>query len=244
MIPSLLEYESMMRDAITAPDARSQQVRIGASEVGGCGFCVGYTLARKFFDLPKRQGFGYAAWIGTGMHYWLEKKLALPVESLREHKVTVGELEGYGTVKGTADLVLPSWRRLVDYKFPGEYSTKKLLLAKSLDPDGPWAPTNYRFQQQLLAHGLRAEGIEIDVCTIHFFPRHTNSYGSVLAFEEPYSEHMVTAAMDRLAAILEDVLDGRLDEIESDDSCYLCEREGRPYIKGYTKTKAKTGATA
>lgn len=251
-IPSLREVEAVYREAITKPDARSRQVNIGASEVGACAFCCGYTLARKFYELPKRSGFGYAAWVGTGIHYWLEKKLVLPTDTLREYKVRVGHLDGYGDVFGTADIVFPSWRRVNDYKCPGEFALKKLLLAKSKDPEN-WTPSSqYRYQQQLLAHGLRAEGIDIDMCTIFFFPRHTNSYRSVLTFEEPYNEDMVTLAMNRLEAILEDVLEGRLDDIESDAECYACNREGRPDVTGYQELEktqeqdeelTQTGAT-
>lgn len=247
MIPDLDEVWGHIKSSLTKRSERDKQVKLGPSEIGGCMFCVGYTVARKWFDLPERNdSFGYAAWIGTMCHEWLENHLELPTLTLREHKVEVFDIEGYGTITGHTDLVTPEWRRIFDYKFPGEYSYEKLRLAKAKNPDG-WMPSNqYRYQQQLYAHGLNQAGIEIERCTILFFPRHLNNIDSVLAFEEQYTPEMVYLAKARLEAIIEDVLEGRLGDLPSDESCFECssfQGSGRPDVSGYINHElARQGA--
>ena len=237
-IPDLEEVMAHIKGSITKPSARDKQVKLGPSEIGGCYFCVGYTVARRFFDLPPRRedSFGYAAWIGTMCHEWLERHLVLPAETLREHRVQVFDVANYGTISGHTDLVVPEWKRIFDWKFVGEYSYEKLRLARAKDPEG-WRPSNqYRYQQQLYAHGLNQAGIEVEACTIVFFPRHLNNLDAVIAFEEPYTEEMAYLAKARLEAIIEDVLEGRLGDLPSDPDCFECssfQGSGRPDVTGY-----------
>lgn len=237
MIPDLDEFMATLKGSIAKPSERGLQVMAGPSEIGGCLYCVGYTVARRFFDLPARnESFGYAAWLGTMAHYWLEKNLVLPVETLREHRVQVFDIEGYGLVKGHVDLVIPEWRRTIDWKFPGEYSYDKLRMAKAKDPEG-WRPSNqYRYQQQMYAYALNQAGTPIERCTIVFFPRHLNSLDSVLAFEEPYTPEMAYLAKARLEAVIEDVLEGRLGDLPPDPDCFECSSfhgSGVPDTTGY-----------
>lgn len=237
-IPDLEEFVGHVKRGIAKPSDRDRQVKIGPSEIGmDCYFCCGYTVARRFFDLPARNdSFGYAAWLGTCAHEWLENHLTLPVDTLREHKVEVFDIEGYGTIRGHTDLVVPEWRCTADWKFPGEYSYEKLRLAKAKDPEN-WRPSNqYRYQQQLYAFALNQAGIQIDVCRILFFPRHKNSLDLVIGFEEPYTPSMAYLAKARLEAIIEDVLEGRLGDLPSDPDCFECssfQGSGRPDVTGY-----------
>ncbi|MGN6657179.1 MAG: hypothetical protein ACTHJ9_17800 [Rhodanobacter sp.] len=232
------ELLDMVKASITKPKARDLQVKVGPSIIGhSCFFCVGYEVARKYFDLPARgASFGYAAWLGTMAHEWLEHHLDLPTPTLREHRVKVFDIEGYGTITGSVDLVLPELKMISDFKFPGEYSYDKLRMARAKNPEC-WLPSNqYRYQQQLYAFALNQAGIEIDVCTILFFPRHLNNIDSVLAFEEPYTPEMAYLAKARLEAIIEDVLEGRLGDLPSDPDCFECssfQGSGRPDVTGY-----------
>lgn len=247
------DFLDMLKSSIAKPKKRDLQVSVGPSLIGtSCYFCLGYEVARKYFDLPRRnESFGYAAWVGTMCHEWLENHLDLPTVQQHEVKVHIFDIEGYGPVKGSCDLVLPDLKRIVDWKFPGEYSYEKLRLAKAKDPEG-WRPSNqYRYQQQLYAHGLNQAGIEIETCTIVFFPRHLNNLDAVIAFEEPYTEEMAYLAKARLEAIIEDVLEGRLGDLPSDPDCFECssfQGSGRPDVTGYMAKRInheplKTGAT-
>ena len=220
-------FKEMLFGAISKPSERDRQVRLGPSELGSCAFCVGYTMARKFYDLPERDGdgFGYAAWLGTAIHHWMETQLELPIGTLRERKVETVEVAGYGVIKGTTDLIVPELGLVCDWKFPGKYSYDQYAL---LDRMGKHLPNNYRYQAQLYAYGARKQGLPVERCLVFLFPRHTNSLRDTLVFEEQYNEQMVEMVQKRAEAILEDVHDGNLWAIESDEGCYSCERHGRP----------------
>lgn len=250
--PALHEYTP---DAITGiftrgfsqQSERDKQVKLGPSEIGGCAYCVGHTMAQKLPDPPRKRDadeFGYAAWIGTMCHFWLEQNLVLrgpdgsELETLREHKVTVGDISDYGTLKGHTDLYVKAFRRTFDYKFPGKYSYDKVKLAikkgqmalaagKPLDPRTMMPSLQYRYQQQMYAHGLITQGYEVEACRIIFLPRHSNNLQDVLHWEEPYNPAMVEAAFNRAEQIWEVVKDGDLAELESDPDCYTCDTYGR-----------------
>ena len=64
------------------PDERGRQKLVGASQIGGCPYCLGYALMQEeppgklpawlqSSDDPE----GLAAWIGTAVHYYLEHEI-------------------------------------------------------------------------------------------------------------------------------------------------------------------------
>lgn len=230
--------EDQVTDFLTAgftrQSDRDKQSKIGPSEIGGCAYCVGHTLSQRLPNPPAKRGdeFGYAAWVGTMAHYWLEQNLqimedftdAMPFDSLREHRVEVADLEGYGTISGSLDLYVPAFKRTFDWKFPGKwsYDNLKLRLRKGLGPSN-----QYRFQQQLYAHGLIRQGHEVEYCRLVFLPRHSNNVQDVIHWEEPYNPAMVELVLARTEAIWDDVKEGLLDEIASDEGCYTCTTYGR-----------------
>ena len=220
-------FKDMVLGAISRPTERDRQVRLGPSELGSCAFCVGYTMARKFYDLPERDGsgFGYAAWLGTAIHHWMETQLELPIDTLRERKVETVEVVGYGLIKGTTDMIVPELGLVADWKFPGKFSYDKYAL---LDRMGKTLPSGYRYQAQAYAYGARKQGLPVERCLVFLFPRHTNSLSDTLVFEEPYNEQMVELVRQRAEAILEDVHDGNLWAIASEPDCFNCDRHGRP----------------
>lgn len=235
--------ERLILGSITKPSERDKQVKIGPSAVGGCAYCVAYTMAHKLPEKPLPrgdEGFGYAAWIGTMCHEWLENHLDLGDDYSQNHeeKLYIGEIEGYGSLKGSCDLYVPELAMTFDWKFPGKWSFEKLQLAlkkgsiaeKRGDPitREHLPSTQYRFQQQLYAHGQHLLGRPIEECAIVFFPRHSNDVNDVTFWSEPYQPAMVEAAFARTNQIWEDVQNGELSEIPSDfGSCYTCDTYGR-----------------
>jgi hypothetical protein len=239
----------------TQQSERDKQTKLGPSEIGGCTYCVGYTMAAKLCEMPSRDdGFGYAAWIGTMAHFWLEQNLILrhpitgePLETLREHKVHVFDIPDYGTISGNLDIYAHLFKRTGDYKFPGKFSYEKLLtalakrrkalLAGDLEAAAKLGPSlQYRYQQQLYAHGLIKQGFEVEFCRIIFLPRHTNAISDVIHWEEPYQPEMVEKALDRTNLIWEYVQAGQLAELPSDADCYTCDRTGRGDLTNYNET--------
>lgn len=221
------QIRQYMMEGFSEESDRDRQVKIGPSELGGCAFCVGYTMARKWYELPKRgsEVFGYSAKLGTMLHEWMERHHPMPEGTLREQKLETVTVEGYGLVKGTADLIIPAWEATGDYKFPGKASYDEYALRKRM---GKPPPNNHVYQGQLYAHGARKLGIPVSRHLVFVFPRHSNSLRDLLVFEMQYREELVEAVVRRAEAIVEDIHDGNLWAIESEDGCYSCERHGRP----------------
>jgi hypothetical protein len=256
--PDLDEVKDMWMRGFTKPSSRSLQSKIGPSEIAGCPYCVGYTMAAKLTDMPPREAdpFGYAAHIGTMCHYYLEHKLDLvygagyDIETYREEKLeAIFEIPGYGSVGGSSDLFVPDWGRTFDYKFPGPYMYEqvKLALAKGRlaeqrgeQPDKTMMPSmQYRGQQQIYRKGWEQRGFKVCSSVIIFLPRHTNSVKDVLFWEEPANEELFSKAVDRTELIWDYVQAGQLGELPSDTDCYTCtsyDGPGRGDITNYTQT--------
>ncbi|WP_346924641.1 hypothetical protein [uncultured Arthrobacter sp.] len=243
--PPLQEVKNAFLKAITKPDARSLQAKLGPSEVGGCAYCTGYTMAAKLCAMPDRDPdpFGYAAWLGTGLHYYLEHKLDLvhgagyDIETFRETKLKdIFEVEGYGAVSGSCDLMVPDWCRTFDYKFPGSWSYDKVAAAiakgRNAERQGKEVTSahkpsmQYRVQQQIYAQGWIQAGYQIDSCVIIFLPRHTNAVSDVIFWEEPVNPELYQAAIANVGIIWSYVTDGELDDLPSDPDCFTCGARG------------------
>jgi hypothetical protein len=244
--PPLEDVEQMFLKALTKPSSRSLQSKLGPSEVGGCPYCIGYTMAAKLCKMPPREAdpFGYAAHIGTMCHYYLEHKLDLvygagyEIASHRETKLKdIFHVPGYGPISGSSDLFVPDWGRTFDFKFPGKYSYDlvSLAIAKGLQAQKrgePFEKTHapsmrYRVQQQIYRKGWENLGHEVGSSVIIFLPRHSNSIKDVLFWEEPNNDQLLEDAMARTGKIWEYVVDGQLDGLPSDLDCYTCDTEGR-----------------
>jgi hypothetical protein len=240
--PPLAEVERMFLKGFTKPSSRSLQTKLGPSEVGGCFYCVGYTMASKVCEMPDREAdsFGYAAHIGTMCHYYLEHKLDLvygadyDIESHRETKLKdIFEVPGYGKLSGNCDLMVPDWARTFDYKFPGKWSYDKVKLAIR---KGGTPSMEYRVQQQIYAQGWIQAGYQIDSCVIIFLPRHTNAVSDVIFWEEPVNQELYEKAIGNAETIWEYVKDGQIAELPSDPECYTCDRHGRGNLTNYLNT--------
>lgn len=224
------QIEKLILDAVTQQSERSKQVKLGPSEVGACAYCVAHTMSQRTdTPAPSRgdEGFGYAAWVGTAAHYWMEHHIPnrIPHESFPERKVSVFDIEGYGTIGGTSDLYVPELATTFDWKFPGKWSHDKLRLELK-QPGG--TPSNaYRYQQQLYGQGFINEGLPVERCVIVFFPRHSNNVNDIVFWEEAFQPDMVQAAKQRVETIWEWVQAGELAEIPSDDDCFTCSTYGR-----------------
>lgn len=243
--PPLESVKQMWLKGFTKPSSRSLQAKLGPSEVGSCHYCVGYTMAAKLCDMPDRDPdpFGYAAHIGTMCHYYLEHKLDLvygagyEIESFRETKLKdIFEVEGYGSISGNCDLMVPDWHRTFDYKFPGSWSYDKVQMAirkgqmalkRGDEVTSAHKPSmQYRVQQQIYAQGWIQQGYQIDSCVIIFLPRHTNSLTDVIFWEEEVNPALYKAAIANVGTVWEYVKDGELGLLESDPDCYTCGDRG------------------
>lgn len=241
---TLEDVEHIILDAVSEQSDRDKQRSLGPSSVGSCTYCVGHIMAQSLPNPPARrdEGFGYAAWVGTGVHFWMEHHLPDRLAkkgftATPENRVEIGQISDYGLLTGSNDLYIKELERTFDWKFPGKFTYDKMKMAlkkrqlairRGEEVTKEMMPSvQYRIQQQLYAHGQRLAGNPVENCVIVFFPRHSNNIDDVLFWEEPYNPALVEMAFARTEAIWEDVKNGLLDVLPSDPDCFTCERQGR-----------------
>lgn len=260
-IPTIEQVERQFIGAIAKPSERDKQIKVGPSSIGGCPYCLGYDMAAKLVEMPDREAekFGYAAWLGTGLHYYLEHNLDLGVEVFRETKLKdIFEIPGYGSIGGSCDLMVPEWGRTFDFKFPGSWSYDKVQVAiakgrlatrrgEELNAFQHMPSMQYRVQQQIYAQGWIQRGYDIRKTVLAFLPRHTNDIRDVILWEEDVNQELYEGAVDRAISIWEYVEAGQLGDIPSEAAnpakpdeitCYTCgpRGPGRGNLTNYNKT--------
>ena len=219
---SVTALQKKILDKLQEPDERGKQVKIGPSGIGGCPYCIGKTLGLRLPEIyPKLehvQESNYAAWFGTQVHFSLEHNLGL---GKSESKWPVYDLEGYGTISGSVDLVLED--EIFDYKVVGKASFDKMKLAFRKQPDR--IPTvTYRVQQHTYGYALRKAGYDIKAVNLMVFPKTAWQWRDVAFYREPYNEEIVLKAFDRLEKIWAMVQEGRLEELPPQEGCFNCDR--------------------
>lgn len=209
-------------DKLQEPDARGKQIKIGPSAIGGCPYCIGKTLGLRLPEIyPKLEHVpesNYAAWFGTGIHYYLEHNLGLGTP---ESKWGVYHLEGYGQISGSVDLVLDE--EVFDFKVVGKASFDKMKLSYRQLPNR--IPTiGYRAQQMLYAFALRQAGHDIKAVNLMIFPKHLWQWKDVTFYRELYNQQVADSALERLEKIWAEVQAGNLEELPEDSECFTCSR--------------------
>lgn len=203
---------------ITKPSERDKQRRVGPSGLGDpCPRCLGRALADESPD----QEFSLYPWLGTAVHAYLEEKVFPDME--HELKLWVGDVPGYGSIKGTTDMVYidPETGEItvVDWKIVGLKKIKEYRV-KGMK-------TGYRYQGQLYGNGLRLDGRKPDKVAIVCIPRDSGNVNDIWVYEEAFQEEMAEAALARAGAIYAIVNEHGWDTelLPSDDDCYTCKME-------------------
>jgi hypothetical protein len=125
----------------------------------------------------------------------------------------VGEVPGYGEIKGTTDLLLDDCI-VLDWKFVG---IKKI---KSYIVNGP--PEQYRFQAQLYARGVELSGKPVESIAICFIPRDSGNVNDIYVYEEAYQPEMAEQALVRAGMIYDIVQESGWETLPTDDDCFNC----------------------
>lgn len=201
---------------ITQGTERDKQRRAGPSNIANpCPRCVGQSLA----GVPDDRDFSLYPWIGTAVHHFLEHNTFPDAE--HELKLYVGEVVGYGPIKGTTDMyiliedddgIVTAY--VLDWKIVG---LKKI---KSYRVNGP--PEQYRYQANLYGKGCELAGMRVDKIAICFIPRDSGNANDIYIFEEEYQPELAEVALKRAGLIYEIVQDEGWETLPSDDDCYQC----------------------
>ena len=202
-----------LREMLSAESERDKQRLVGPSSLGACAYCLGLDMLGL-----KEQSFGWYPRLGTAFHYWAEHHNNIP-GAITEQKVTVGEIEGYGIIKGTMDLYLPHRSTIVDYKLVGKNTRQAAMV------NGP--SIQYRSQQHLYCKGAIAAGYKVKKFAIAYIPRDSASLKDMYVYTENYSPRFAAKVLDRAQKVWNYSSSGRVEELPSDSECYTCQREGR-----------------
>lgn len=216
------EVRQLVLDLLKKPTERDEQTKIGPSSIGDpCDYCVAHKLlAHK----QKQNKYWLGAVLGTSMHALLEDRAnnADTDESrfgglrggFTEGKVVIGNLEGYGIIKGSIDLYIDN--RIIDYK-----SSKRDKVAR-YKLDG--VPNQYIIQQSLYAWGLTKEGYDVRRLALAFVNRDGVGDSDVWVYSWDYDEQVAVDAWARLEKIWNFIQDGGdVETLESDAHCYYCQ---------------------
>lgn len=197
------EYRAVIEAAI-AGHARSQQTRIGPSEVGTpCDRC----LAHKLGGTRERRDPGgqWLPTVGTAVHEWLKWAFIdaqADLTALRatrylvEQEVSVGFIGGIN-ITGNADLFDLWAGEVTDWKIMGDNRLKAL---KASGPD----PV-YRIQAHLYGRGYARRGCTVNRVRIAGLPRNAPTLAGSVIWSEPYDEAIALAALDRADRIAKDI---------------------------------------
>lgn len=167
MACSLEEIARVMNASIRGHE-RSQQVRIGPSEIGTpCN----RALLMKIAEIPEpgKDRISWKPTVGTALHAQQEAWFARDKANGGgigweiEERVTVGTI-GQKTITGSTDLFIPETATVTDWKFLGP---------KRLDEvRGAGKPKDlYKVQAHLYGRGWAAEGYDVRQVMIVFLPR-------------------------------------------------------------------------
>ena len=215
----------LVREAITN-HPRSQQVRIGPSEIGHpCARRIGY----KMLGHPEREGEpNWKATVGTALHSWLEGVLDqanIDYEQrtksgqeryYTEQRVTVGQILGTD-IDGSCDVYDRVTATVVDWKSVGPTQLTKY---KRFGPGD-----QYRSQAHLYGRGWQARGLPVDNVMVVFLPRN-GELAETHIWHEPYSEQVALDALQRangIALTTQALGPAALTQLPTaDEYCHMC----------------------
>lgn len=192
---------------ITKATERDGQSRVGPSELGNpCPKCLGRALAGD----KRPQDFSLYPWLGTAVHYFLEEN-TFP-EAEHELKLYVGDVPGYGPIKGTTDMYRDG--TVVDWKIVGlkkikEYRSKGLRI-------------QYRYQAQLYARGCELAGKPVTDIAVVLIPRDSGTLNDIWIHEEAYQPEMADKVLERAGKIYAVVQQDGWEGLPSDKDCWEC----------------------
>lgn len=229
--PPKLDPANYVKNILARPTERDGQRKIGASNLSNaCTRC----LAEDMLGVDRPQGiYNMGAIVGTAIHEYLEHRNT-DIDAKREMKVTLGDVEGYGTVKSTTDLYLPAFRTVVDFKTTTRDKLKvfqRVAVEPPTDFDtdqvrGSRATLErYYRQAQSYGSGVLRAGYPVEWVAIVFIARD----GQILDRDiwspppVPYDPKAAARYLERVRKIwayLEG--GGKTDVLTSDDNCYYC----------------------
>ncbi len=226
-------YDNIIRE-LTKPSERDKQRKVGPSELGDlCERC----LAEKLLGVHQEEkNYPLAPMIGTAFHLYLENMVGLK-DYLKETRVTVGTIEGYGDISGTADGFDTATGHVVDYKILSKKKIKAFSSATFFDEErNPEFYSDslteaqlkkYYYQMQLYGLGMENAGYEVNHTSLILFPRDCTVESVMSASHElcfKYNREAALNVLERANQIFKWAINNWniLEELDSHPGCYYC----------------------
>ena len=226
------DTRQMMLDLFREPTERDKQVSIGASNASNpCTRC----LADDLLGIPQQQSGAFmGAVIGTAIHNLLEKRVEkMHSEWMPEQRVSIGYLEGYGEVKSTTDLYIPSEQLAHDHK--STTKVKLVQIKEALTTEATEYDTSkvaearfktqwYLAQLHLYGLGIERAGHVVQWLSLGFVCRDAVGASDVWAHVVPYDREHADRVWGRLERLWS-ALQGGLDPtgLTSHPNCWYCQ---------------------
>lgn len=245
------EATDRARHLLTARSERDKQRRVGPS---GLGKCCDLCLAEDLMGI-KRPGENektpIAPLLGTAFHLLCEKRshdMEREAEVLVEQPVHVGDVGGYGPIKGTLDRFDIGAREVMDWKL---VSLKKRDAFKRLHRKSQWDGFDatvedygaaqflqYYIQLCLYGKGMEDQGYDVNNVTLLLLPRDATVHvveSELTALSMPYDRDLAVYALGRAGLIYKKAheSDDLITDLDSAPECFYCSKY-RPihYMKG------------
>ena len=239
------------RRLLTARSERDKQRRVGPS---GLGKCCDLCLAEDLIGI-KRPGENektpIAPLLGTAFHLLCEKRsrdMEREAEVLVEQPVHVGDVGGYGSIKGTLDRFDIAAGEVMDWKL---VSLKKRDAFKRLHREAMWGGfelitklagaaqfLQYYIQLCLYGKGMEDQGYDVNTVTLLLLPRDATVHvveSELTALSMPYDRDLAIYALGRAGLIYKKAreCDDLITALDSAPECFYCSKY-RPihYMKG------------
>lgn len=218
---------SVLKEMLKKPTSRDKQVLAGPSSLAsGCDACVAHALTN-----PEESGdrpYWLGAVIGTAVHNLVERRVEKHLPgALSEVNLHIGDLEGYGEIRGTVDFyedgIVRDWKGTDRKKKPG--------LVKAYDAPTPveGEPNTakearlklrgYVGQMHLYARALVALGYPVEKVVLEFFCRDGVGDDDIFMMEYDYDPEFAEAVWNRVQYIWNNLYD---EAWVSDPYCIAC----------------------
>lgn len=221
-------------DLLKIASERDKQTLVGPSSLGNpCTYC----LAQEMAHGPRPQSkYWMGARIGTAIHHELEGLiLKHRPETQPETRVVVGEIPGYGVIKGTADWYAEpdlndfktttrdkaAWLKRAFEEEPHDLEPSKITEARL-------KLATYWYQTSLYAKGLEDTGKRVERLNLIFINRDGKEDSDVWSLSREYDRALAEKALTRATNLWNYIREGNdIEALPSAKGCWPCGVEGR-----------------
>ena len=227
----------LLRELLQTETDRDKQQKIGPSTAGSpCEACVVEALE----GVKRPQGrYWLGGRVGTSIHMYIESRVELFMRdyTVPEKSIDVFNIEGYGTVRGTPDLIVhpnngeffpTDTVTLFDWKTTSTEKMPFLRRALSLPATGgePKALRSARFnleayvnQGLLYAYGCHAADVPVGEIRIQFVSRGGKTDADFLEVVFDYNAERAQKLVDRVQSLYDGIERG--DVPDRHDDCFV-----------------------